>query len=40
MDSLLLGAIILAKVACPVIVVLLYVAALASAVYMLREGRQ
>ena len=37
MEALLLSATILAKLACPVLAVLLYAAALASAAYMLRD---
>ena len=37
MEALLLTATILAKLACPLLAVLLYAAALASAAYMLRD---
>lgn len=37
MEALLLSATILAKLACPLLAVLLYAAALASAAYMLRD---
>lgn len=37
MEALLLPATILAKLACPLLAVLLYAAALASAAYMLRD---